>query len=72
MRLRFTRHCPHGVRRSTNDYASGPETVMGNFIGSILKNGMLSEALEAALTGALNAGDERVVYAALLLGSKSK
>ena len=41
---------------------------MGNFIGSILKNGMLSEALEAALTGALNAGDKRVVYAALSLG----
>ena len=41
---------------------------MGNFIGSILKNGMLSEALKTALTGALNAGDKRLVYVAPLLG----
>lgn len=38
---------------------------MGNLLGSILKNGMMSEALETALTGALNAGDKRLVCVAL-------
>ena len=45
---------------------------MGNSIGSILNNGMLSEALKTALTGALNAGDKRLVYVALLTAAASR